>query len=123
LLIPHAALTFLPSCNYSRVQSYNDHIKSDSLYNVVVNYRETHGLLADYAAGGLDIVVPTSHLYQYANEGNDVIDGVYYVFKQHYWKSDGSFYTFGHIDMDDTGSTVTTVDQSRTSNTVLDVTF
>lgn len=130
LILPHAALTPIPSCPYERVQGYRGQLDAASLYNIVVNYREVHGLLADHAAAGLDIVVPVSHLYQFAGEGNETIDGIHYVYKKHYWESNGgnsgpeAFHTFGHIEMDGNGATVTTVEHAnRTATTILDVSF
>lgn len=125
LVIPHAALHPLPSCPWSRAQGYNGQIDSGSLYNIVTNYRDVHGVLANHASDGLNIVVPVSHLYYFGGEGSQTIDGVHYIYKKHYWKgADDSIHTFAHIDMDGTGAIVTTVEhESRSTTTALDVTF
>ena len=125
LVIPHAALTPIPSAPYERVQGYKGQLNDDSLYNIVANHRAVHSTLANHAVSGLDIVVPVSHLFQFDGSGSETIDGVHYVYKKHYWDgSDDSIYTFGHIQMDGAGATLTTVAHSdRTTTTVLDITF
>ena len=125
LLVPHAALTPIPSASYSRVNGYNGQLDGNSLYNIVVNHDEVHGVLADHAAGtgGLDIVVPVSHLYQFDGEGSETIDNVHYAYKNHYWRG-SEFETFAYIDMTGASATVTIVDHDTRSETVvLDVTF
>lgn len=131
MVFPHAALTPISSAAYSRVNGYNGQLNASSLYNIVVNHREVHGVLADHAAAGANIVVPVSHLYQFAGEGSQTIDGVHYAYKKHYWDSNAgssttaeAFHTFAHIQMTGTGATITTVEHSdRTTTITLDVTF
>lgn len=123
LVIPHCPLAVLSGTPLEKANGYRGQINAVSMYNVVANHRQIHGMLASHASAGVDIVVPCSHIYQFAAEGSVALDGVHYVYKKHYWNGN-QFETFAHIDMDATGATVTTVEHdNRATDTVLDVTF
>lgn len=120
LIVPHAALTFLPECPYHRVHAHKGAIDAATLYNVVTNHRRVHGVISEYS----NVVVLVSHLFQFEGEGSQTIDGVHYVYKKHYWNAGDPFETFCHLEMDGSGTTITSVEHSdRSSSVLLDVTF
>lgn len=128
LVMPHAALTPIPSAPYDRVTGYRGQLDGKSLYNIVTNHHDVHGVLASHAADGANIVVPVSHLYQTAGEGNETIDGVHYVYKKHYvtnvTAANSDIHTFGEIRMDGSGADIWTWEHSnKTSTQILSVTF
>lgn len=125
LVLPHAA-------TYGTAQGVlgnmnNGYMRNNQEYWMCLNYEFIHETISQFNK----VVVPFSHLFQFDTEGSDSHDGVTYAWKKHYFVPDGESAsgaeeasTFGQIDIDSTGCTITTIEHSdKTETPVVDVTF
>lgn len=109
--------------NDSNLQGYSyspdDNFRNPNNYWVCLNHEKIHDVLSSHSR----VIVPQNDVYQFSSEGYRQLDGVYYLWKKHYYKGgNDSVHTYAYIDGDSTGATVTTVDHSTGSmNTILDV--
>jgi predicted MPP superfamily phosphohydrolase len=124
LLLPHASL-YPHGANGTvgagdKAAGSDVAITGNDKYWVCQNYRQLQNIVTSYSK----VVHCISHLFQ-TGEGYTTTNGVYNVYKDHYYDggSGDVVHTFGLIDISSSGVTVKTIEQDRTQNTLLDVTF
>lgn len=122
LILPHGA-TYLTPPGADEGNGTNGNLSPGDVYWVCTNYKHIHSIISQYS----DVAVAFSHLYQFGsgNETSYTVDGVDYVSTQHYYNaSSDSLTTYGIIDADSGGITITTEQHgSLNTFTPLDATY
>lgn len=116
VVLPHHPTYFVGD---SALDAYSPDgsLRERNLYDVCRNYRTIHGVLSRFEK----VLVPFSHLYQFASEGGSTVDGVTYAWKKHYYEFTADrLWTYAYIDVDADGARIVTVDRDGTARTVVE---
>lgn len=115
MILPHHPTFFVDDDAFPGYSS-DGQLREKNLYWMCLNYRRLHESFSSYP-----IVVPFTHLHQFDSEDSYEYDDATYAWKDHYYRIfDDSVTTFGVIDADETGVTITTIDHATGDRTVVD---